>query len=108
MKYLNFLKRIAPVFICTIGLTTMVEAQNAAQLIQVDKEKRPIITVQRIKSTIGDQRGVKSNSIQYISMEKSDKMVMVNTEISDSISRAVPLEKTRVVRKLKSDKIDQK
>jgi hypothetical protein len=41
-------------------------------------------------------------------MEKSDKMVMVNTEISDSISRAVPLEKTRVVRKLKSDKIDQK
>jgi hypothetical protein len=42
-----------------------------------------------------------------MTIEKSDKMVIVNVKDVDSNSKTVPANKTIVVRKKKSEKIDQ-
>ncbi len=95
------------IFIFAMGMTTLSQAQNATQVIQADKQESPSVKVHIVESPNGNQKTVNNNRVQVMTVEKSDKMVIVNVKGVDSNSKTVPATKTAVVRKEKSEKIDQ-
>ena len=109
MKYSNILNRIVTllIFIFAMGMTSLAEAQNATQVIQAEKQESPSVKDHNVKLPNGDQKTVEGNKVQILTMEKSDKMVIVNVKDVDSNSKTVPANKTIEVRKRKSEKIDQ-
>lgn len=109
MNYSNIQNRIETfvIFAFAFGMTSFVQAQNTTQVIQMDKQKNPSVKVQIVESPNGDHQTVKNNNVQFITMEKSEKMEIVSVQGADSSSKTVPTEKTVEVQKIKSDKIDQ-
>jgi len=83
------------------------QAQNATLEMQTDKQESPSIKVQVVESPNGNQKSAVNNQVRVMTIEKSDKMVIVNVKDVDSNSKTVPANKTIVVRKRKSEKIDQ-
>lgn len=109
MKYSNIQNRIGSIlfFALALGMTSFAQAQNNTQVVQMDKQDNVSIKVQKVESPNSDHQTVKSNSVRFVTMEKSDKMEIVNVKGSDASSKTVPTEKTKVVQKIKSEKIDQ-
>ena len=109
MKYSNILNRIVTllIFIFAMGMTSLAEAQNATQVIQAEKQESPSIKVQVVESPNDNQKSAVNNQVRVMTIEKSDKIVIVNVKDVDSNSKTVPANKTIEVRKRKSEKIDQ-
>ncbi len=109
MKYSIILNRfVTPlIFIFVLGMVSSSQAQNATLEMQTDKQESPSIKVQVVESPNGNQKSAVNNQVRVMTIEKSDKMVIVNVKDVDSNSKTVPANKTIVVRKRKSEKIDQ-
>lgn len=109
MKYLKIVNRfITPIIVMSIMCTTATSlGQNITQEAQTVKEEMPAAKFQIVESPNVNTKEVTKNRVQMVTMEKSDKMEVVEVKGANSNSKALPKKKIKVVRKVKSDKIDQ-
>ena len=109
MKSSNSLSRIAFLLLITsaILMSTLAKAQDEPQIIHVNKKDIHLVTVQTIKTPTNHKHSKNNSTIHYISMEKSEKMEIVNPKEINVTAKQAARNKVAVIRKIKSEKIDQ-
>jgi hypothetical protein len=88
-------------------MTSNSNAQNVTQEVQMVKQVNPTVKIQIVESPNDGDHVSNNNRVQIMTIEKSDTMEIVKAVDIQANSKTVPANKTTVIRKEKSDKIDQ-
>lgn len=109
MKFSIIINRFVAlvVLIFALGLSSLSQAQNTTVEMQTNKQEGPSFKIQVVESTDGNKKSAHNYEVKVMTIEKSDKMVIITEKDMQSNSKTAPANKTAVIRKEKSEKIDQ-